>query len=102
VLGQDPPARRFLPQIRALALHRDPVTGADLVYAGDTRGVYVGAYEGGGLRWGGAPEFSIAGRVPDNSGRRRGVLSRRLRRQRHPGARHGMDCPCGGGSMSAE
>ena len=52
------PARGFLPQIRAFGFHRDRITGADLVFAGDTSGVFAGSYEQGRIAWQRTPEFA--------------------------------------------
>ena len=62
VLARDPPTKDFLPQVRTFGTHRDRVTGADTVFAGDTRGVYAGADDPGvpgGVRWGAAPELPL-------------------------------------------
>jgi hypothetical protein len=62
-LAQDQPTAGFLPQIRAFGVHRDRVTGVDLVFAGQTpRGVFSGHYDDGvpGLiRWDPEPEFGV-------------------------------------------
>ena len=61
VLAQDVPTVAFLPQIRSFGAHRDAGTGADLVFAGDTRGIFVGWADPGapgGVRWGGSPELA--------------------------------------------
>jgi hypothetical protein len=59
VLAEDRPHPQFLPQIRAFGFHRDAVTGADLAFAGDTRGIFSGWYEDG-VRWNPAPEMETA------------------------------------------
>jgi hypothetical protein len=62
-LAQDPPAPDFLPQIRSFGSHRDRVTGADLVFAGEMpRGIYSGAFDpaSGRIRWAETPELGAA------------------------------------------
>jgi hypothetical protein len=63
VLSQDPPLPNFLPQIRCFSSHRDRVTGADRVFAGnDPRGVFSGVFDAGTpgrIRWGSTPELDI-------------------------------------------
>jgi hypothetical protein len=66
-LAQERPDPNFLPQIRSFGQHRDRVTGADLVFAGqDPRGIFGGTYDpavAGRIRWGAAPELDLS-RVP--------------------------------------
>ncbi len=66
-LAQDRPRPGFLPQIRAIAGHRDRRTGADLVFAGDSAGIFAAGYDSGAsvLRWGDAPELPLAGLASD-------------------------------------
>lgn len=62
VLAQDRPTRDFLPQVRAFGTHWDHITGADTVFAGDTRGVFAGVYDRivpGGVRWGASRELKL-------------------------------------------
>ena len=63
VLAEDRPLPDFLPQIRSFAAHRDRVTGADHVFAGnDPRGIFSGVFDKGAtgrIRWDGAPELDI-------------------------------------------
>jgi hypothetical protein len=63
-LAQDRPASNFLPQIRSFATHRDRVTGADLVFAGEMpRGIFAGSYDPtarGRIRWRLAPELDAS------------------------------------------
>lgn len=62
-LAHDPPAANFLPQIRCFGAHRESGTGADLVFAGDSRGIFRGACNPsvpGALRWEPAPELALA------------------------------------------
>ncbi|HVH82409.1 MAG TPA: hypothetical protein VM782_23640 [Stellaceae bacterium] len=63
-LAQDRPDANFLPQIRNFGTHRDRVTGADLVFAGqDPRGIFSGVYDptvAGRLRWSTAPELDLS------------------------------------------
>ena len=78
-LAEDQPQPKFLPQIRALAIHRDPVTGIDRVFAGqDPRGVFSGVYDPqapGHIRWESRPELDISalstGDFPGLTGRLR-------------------------------
>jgi hypothetical protein len=64
-LTQDRPSPDFLPQIRSFATHRDRVTGADLVFAGEMpRGIFAGNYDPaapGRIRWSAAPELDASG-----------------------------------------
>ena len=64
-LAQDRPAPDFLPQVRSFGAHRDRVTGADQVFAGqDPRGIFRGSYDpgvAGKIRWTSTPELDIAG-----------------------------------------
>jgi hypothetical protein len=60
------PVRRVssgIQQVRALALHRDRQSGADLVFVGNDRfGVFSGSYDrtaAGGIRWSAAPELDV-------------------------------------------
>jgi hypothetical protein len=67
-LAHDPPTKDFLPQIRSFGMHRDSVTHADLVFAGDTSGVFAGAYDPsvpGSIRWNPTPELAAAGLAAD-------------------------------------
>lgn len=63
-LAQDRPAPDFLPQIRSFATHRDRVTGADLVFAGEMpRGIFAGDFDPaapGRIRWNPAPELDAS------------------------------------------
>jgi hypothetical protein len=63
-LTQDRPAPDFLPQIRSFATHRDRITGADLVFAGEMpSGIYAGSYDPaapGRIRWSVAPELDAS------------------------------------------
>jgi hypothetical protein len=63
-LAQDRPIPGFLPQVRSFGHHRDRVTGADLVFAGqDPRGVFAGAYDPdvpGRIRWRANPELDLS------------------------------------------
>jgi hypothetical protein len=63
-LVQDRPDPNFLPQIRAFGTHRDRVTGADLVFAGEMpRGIFAGSYDPaavGQIRWNAAPELDAS------------------------------------------
>jgi hypothetical protein len=63
-LAQDRPAPDFLPQIRSFGTHRDGVTGADLVFAGDMpHGILAGSYDPavvGRIRWNPAPELDAS------------------------------------------
>lgn len=69
VLAQDRPAPRFLPQIRSFGTHKDSSTGADLVFAGDTRGILSGFYDpgvAGAIHWNSAPELPITAAISDS------------------------------------
>lgn len=71
VLAQDRPTRDFLPQIRAFSTHRDRGTGADTVFAGDTRGVFAGVHDpavSGGIRWGASPELKLTADMASGPG----------------------------------
>ena len=59
-LAHSPPTKDFLPQIRCFGQHRDAVTGADLAFAGDSSGVFRGAFDSGALRWNPVPELAFA------------------------------------------
>jgi hypothetical protein len=61
-IAYSPPAKDFLPQIRCFGQHRDAVTGADLVFAGDSSGIFRGAVDlaSGSLRWELTPELAFA------------------------------------------
>jgi len=63
-LAQDRPAPDFLPQIRSFGTHRDRVTGADLMFAGEMpRGIFAGSYDptaAGGIRWNTEPELNAS------------------------------------------
>jgi hypothetical protein len=56
------PTKDFLPQIRCFGQHRDAVTGADLVFAGDSSGLFRGAFDPaiGSVRWDLTPELAFA------------------------------------------
>lgn len=56
------PTKDFLPHIRCFGQHRDAVTGADMVFAGDPSGIFRGAVEpaSGLLRWEPTPELAFA------------------------------------------
>jgi hypothetical protein len=56
------PTKDFLPHIRCFGKHRDAVTGADLVFAGDPSGIFRGAFDvtSGPLRWDLSPELAFA------------------------------------------
>ena len=63
-LAQSAPAPRFLPQIRSFGFHRDRRTGADMAFAGDTEGVFAGAYDPsvpGQIKWNTTPELATQG-----------------------------------------
>lgn len=71
VLAQDRPTRDFLPQIRAFGTHRDRGTGADTVFAGDTRGVFAGVHDpavSGGVRWNASPELKLTAGMASGPG----------------------------------
>jgi hypothetical protein len=77
-LAQDPTAPDFLPQIRSFATHRDSITGADLVFAGEMpRGIFSGSYDPaapGSIRWKAAPELdasAVSSAFPGLAGRLR-------------------------------
>jgi hypothetical protein len=61
-LARSLPTKDFLPQIRCFGQHRDGVTGADLVFAGDSSGLFRGAFDlaSGSLRWDLTPELAFA------------------------------------------
>jgi hypothetical protein len=63
-LARDRPARDFLPQVRSFGTHRDRITGADLVFAGQNpRGIHRGGYDAtaaGRIRWSEQPELDIS------------------------------------------
>jgi len=62
VIAIDKPSPGFLPQIRSFGFQRDRQTGIDLAFAGDTRGIFAGAYDPavtGRIRWTGSPELAI-------------------------------------------
>lgn len=62
LVAHDPPRPGFLPQIRSFGSHRDGGTGADMVFAGDTAGVFAGVYDPdvpGAIRWSPAPELAV-------------------------------------------
>jgi hypothetical protein len=59
-LAQDSPKPDFLPQIRSFGFHRDQKTGADVVFAGDTAGIFSGTFDAGALgqiAWNLTPEL---------------------------------------------
>jgi hypothetical protein len=63
-LAQGTPTPGFLPQIRSFGHHRDRATGADLVFAGDTVGIFSGSYDptvAGRIRWNTTPELDTEG-----------------------------------------
>ena len=63
-VAQGVQAPRFLPQIRSFGFHRDRVTGADMVFAGDTDGIFSGTFDPavpGQIGWNTTPEFATAG-----------------------------------------
>ena len=71
VLAQDRPTPDFLPQVRALGTHRDRGTDADMVFAGDTRGIFAGVHDlavAGGVRWGATPELALTAAMADGPG----------------------------------
>ncbi len=71
VLAQDRPVPGFLPQVRAFGTHRDRGTGADTVFAGDTRGIFAGVHDPaapGGVRWGAAPELALTAAMANGPG----------------------------------
>jgi hypothetical protein len=71
VLAQDRPTPSFLPQVRAFGAHRDRGTGADMVFAGDTRGVFAGVLDPavpGGVRWGASPELALTSEMASGPG----------------------------------
>jgi hypothetical protein len=77
-LTQDRPAPDFLPQIRSFATHRDRITGADLVFAGEMPGgIFAGSYDPaapGRIRWNPAPELdasAVSAAFPGLAGRLR-------------------------------
>ena len=63
-LASDWPAPDFLPQIRSFAAHRDQVTRADLVFAGEMpRGIFSGYFDAtapGRIRWNPVPELDAS------------------------------------------
>jgi hypothetical protein len=64
VLATGRPSPKFLPQVRAFGFHRDEQTGADLVFAGDSKGIFAGTYDPSAptrIRWAATPEFAAAG-----------------------------------------
>jgi hypothetical protein len=77
-LAQDPPSPNFLPQIRGFGAHRDRVTGADLVFAGqDPRGIFSGTYDpaaAGRIHWSAAPELDLAQVAAEGISGRNGYL----------------------------
>jgi hypothetical protein len=62
VIAHSLPTKDFLPHIRSFGQHRDGVTGADLVFAGDPSGIFRGAFDlaSGSLRWDLSPELAFA------------------------------------------
>ncbi|GAJ30524.1 hypothetical protein AA0498_1191 [Acidomonas methanolica] len=64
ILSEDKPTPNFLPQIRCFGSHKDRVTGADLVFAGQMpRGIFSGSYDPqtkGHIRWSSTPEITPA------------------------------------------
>jgi hypothetical protein len=63
-IAQSAPKPRFLPQIRSFGFHRDRGTGGDLVFAGDTAGIFSGAFDPavpGQIRWDTTPELATQG-----------------------------------------
>lgn len=72
VLAQERPSKDFLPQIRSFGFHRDRSTGVDLVFAGDSQGIFRGWYEAGvpggpaeHIQWMSTPELSTDGLAAD-------------------------------------
>ncbi len=64
MLAQDRPSGKFLPQVNLISLHHDQQTGADLAFAGDTDGIYAGAFDQtapGHIRWNTTPELDAHG-----------------------------------------
>jgi hypothetical protein len=61
-IARSPPTKDFLPHIRCFGQHRDAMTGADLVFAGDPSGIFRGAFDlaTGSLRWDPSPELTFA------------------------------------------
>jgi hypothetical protein len=61
-IAHSPPTKDFLPHIRSFGQHRDAVTGADLVFAGDSSGIFRGAVDlaSNSLRWDPTPELAFA------------------------------------------
>ncbi len=63
-LAHDPTALDFLPQIRSFGMHRDQVTGIDLVFAGQMpHGIFAGHYDTaapGRIRWAALPELDAS------------------------------------------
>jgi hypothetical protein len=61
-IARSTPTKDFLPHIRNFGQHRDAVTGADLVFAGDPSGIFRGGIDpaNGALRWDPAPELAFA------------------------------------------
>jgi hypothetical protein len=76
-IAQGVPAPRFLPQIRSFGFHRDRVTGADIVFAGDTDGIFSGTFDPrvpGQISWNTMPEFATNGLgLQDYPGMSRGL-----------------------------
>jgi hypothetical protein len=60
-IARSPPTKDFLPHIRCFGQHRDAVTGADLVFAGDPSGIFRGAFDvaSDSLRWEPSPELAF-------------------------------------------
>ena len=61
-IAHSPPTKDFLPHIRCFGQHRDAVTGADLVFAGDPSGIFRGAFDlaSGSLHWDPVPKVASA------------------------------------------
>ena len=60
-IAQDTPSRGFLPQVRTFGMHRDRRAGVDLAFAGDTAGIFAGAFDSTvpcRVRWSTTPELS--------------------------------------------
>jgi hypothetical protein len=60
-IARSAPTKDFLPHIRCFGQHRDAVTSADLVFAGDPSGIFRGAFDAasGSLRWELNPELKF-------------------------------------------
>jgi hypothetical protein len=68
ILAQDAPSPGFLPQIRSFGFHRDRRTGVDRVFAGDTTGIFSGAFDKSvpaQIAWTSTPELATSGLAAD-------------------------------------